>query len=304
MKIHNRMPRQWWKHPISWIGDCMEKIALIPNVLRDIGLEESKKLVQFLLERNKIILMEDRFQNESLPNVCFCSMDTMMQEAELAVVLGGDGTILDIAPQAAHYNLPVFGINLGNLGFLTQSEKGDYAILDAVFSGEYDLCSCMMLNCAILKNGQEISHFVALNDVVVSGDGYSRMVTVSASVNGTCIGTYSADGLITATAVGSTAYSLSAGGAVMHPEMDAMILTPICPHTLKARSMVIPGGDTIEIVSCPPYRSSVLVMVDGKRRHVLENDEQIRITRSNYRIRLVHTQNRNFFDVLRKKLSD
>ena len=83
----------------------MEKIALIPNVLRDIGLEESKKLVQFLLERNKIILMEDRFQNESLPNVCFCSMDTMMQEAELAVVLGGDGTILDIAPQAAHWSI-------------------------------------------------------------------------------------------------------------------------------------------------------------------------------------------------------
>ena len=161
-----------------------------------------------------------------------------------------------------------------------------------------------MLDCVILKNGRELRRFVALNDVVASGDGYSRMVTVSAAVNGTCIGTYSADGLIVATAVGSTAYSLSAGGAIMHPEMDAMMLTPICPHTLKARSTVEPGEDRVEIISCPPYRSSVIVMVDGKRRHVLEKDEQVRITRSQYRTQLINANNRNFFDVLREKLSD
>ncbi len=282
----------------------MEKIALIPNALRDIGLDETRRLAQVLCQKGKTVLMEERFRGESFPAVFFCSLEEMMESADLAVVLGGDGTILDIAPQAAQYHLPVLGINLGNLGFLSQGEKGDDALFDKVFSGDYLLRDCTMLDCSIIKNGAAANHFVALNDVVVSGDGYSRMIKVSASVNSTNIGTYSADGLIVATAVGSTAYSLSAGGAVMHPELDAMMLTPICPHTLKARSTVIPGGDTIEIVSCPPYRSSVLVMVDGKRRHVLEPEEQIRVTRSQSKLRLMYFKDRNFFDVLREKLSD
>lgn len=282
----------------------MKKIALIPNAFRDIGLEETKKLADLLVSKGKTVLMEERFRNESFLDVSFGSIETVMQHADLAVVLGGDGTILDIAPQAAHFEIPVLGINLGNLGFLTQAEKGDYAVFDAVFSGEYIVRDCMMLDCGIYKEGTQISNYVAFNDVVVSGDGYSRMIQVSASVNGTCIGSYSADGLIVATAMGSTAYSLSAGGAIMHPDMNAMILTPICPHTLKARSTVIPGDDSIELNSLPPYQSSVLVMVDGKRKHVLEANEQIRITRSHRTLKLVHFKDRNFFDVLREKLSD
>lgn len=282
----------------------MEKLAVIPNALRDIGLIETKKVVDLLIRRGKTVLMEERFRDESLNGVSFCGMDAMLETADTAVVLGGDGTILNIAPQAARHKLPLMGINLGNLGFLAQAEKGDYGIFDVLLAEDYTVLSCMMLDCVILRNGREVCRFVALNDVVASGDGYSRMVTVSAAVNGTCIGTYSADGLIVATAVGSTAYSLSAGGAIMHPEMDAMMLTPICPHTLKARSTVVPGEDRVEIISCPPYRSSVIVMVDGKRRHVLEKDEQVRITRSQYRTQLINANNRNFFDVLREKLSD
>ena len=282
----------------------MKKIALIPNVLRDLELKETRKVADFLLAQGKEVWVEERFQMESSSQIHYTSLDDLMQKADLAVVLGGDGTILDIAPQAAQNDIPVLGINLGNLGFLAQAERGDYSIFYDIFAGNYELRKCMMLDCSIVKNGDVINQFVALNDVVASGDGYSRMITVSASVNGTCIGTYSADGLITATAVGSTAYSLSAGGAIMHPEMDAMILTPICPHTLKARSMVIPSNNVIEITSCPPYRSSVLVMIDGKRRHVLEKDEQMRITRSDAQIRLIYTKDKNFFDLLREKLSD
>lgn len=282
----------------------MEKIAVIPNALRDIDLEETKKVVDFLLKRGKTVFMSKEFQGRGLQKVKFCETEFMLSSAETAIVLGGDGTILNIAPKAARYNLPLMGVNLGNLGFLAQAEKGDYEIFDVLLAGDYSVLSCMMLDCSILKGNTELRRFVALNDVVASGDGYSRMVTVSASVNGTCIGTYSADGLIVATAVGSTAYSLSAGGAVMHPEMDAMILTPICPHTLKARSTVVPGEDCIDIISCPPYRSSVTILVDGKRRHILEKDERVHITRSQFRTQLINANNRNFFDVLREKLSD
>lgn len=282
----------------------MNTIAIMPNPLRDENLSETKKLLSFLSGFGKRILMENRFKDFGLPGICFESIDKLMSETDIAVVLGGDGTILDIAPTAAKYNVPILGINLGNLGFLAQAEKGNYDIFDALFSGDYTIQNCIMLECGIIKNDMVTARFTALNDVVAFGDGYSRMINVSASVNGTNIGTYSADGLIVATAVGSTAYSLSAGGAVMHPEMDAMILTPICPHTLKARSAVVPGSDKIEIFSCPPQRTSVVVMVDGKRRHVLENDEHVCVTRSEYRTRLININKRNFFDVLREKLSD
>lgn len=282
----------------------MNSIAIIPNPQRDENLSETRKLLAFLSGCNKKILIEDKFKSYNFQNVCFSTTDVLMSKADIAVVLGGDGTILDIAPMAAKYNVPVLGINLGHLGFLAQAEKGNYDIFNSLFAGNYTIQNCIMLDCGIVKNNNVIASFTALNDVVAFGDGYSRMVNVSASVNGTNIGTYSADGLIAATAVGSTAYSLSAGGAILHPEMDAIILTPICPHTLKARSMVVPGSDKIEITPCPPLRTSVVVMIDGKRRHVLENDEHICITRSKYYTRLININNKNFFDVLREKLSD
>ena len=282
----------------------MQKVAIIPNVLRDVELMETKRIISVIQGYGKTVFMEERFKNTSLDNVVFCKMDKLMSEAEIAIVLGGDGSILNIAPDAARYDLPILGINLGNLGFLAQAEKGDYNIFEVLFSGNYSVLSCMMLDCSIVKNNEEVDRFVGLNDVVVSGDGYSKMINVSASVNNTSIGRYSADGLIVATAVGSTAYSLSAGGAIMHPAMDAMMITPICPHTLKSRATVFPGEDVIEIFSSDNNRSSVVVMVDGRRRHILDKDEHLMISRSAYRTKLVNANNRNFFDVLREKLSD
>ena len=282
----------------------MKRIAVIPNVLRDAGMIETKKIVEYLLGCNRGVIMEERFSNESISGVEFCPLEDMLKNADVAVVLGGDGTILDIAPQAAKCNLPILGINLGNLGFLAQAEKGDYSIFDILFEGKYTVLECMMINCEIIKNGEVTAEFMALNDIVVSGDGYSKMIRVLASVNGTSIGRYSADGLICATAVGSTAYSLSAGGAIMHPQIDAMIITPICPHTLKARSTIIPGDDVIEITQEEGVQTSVIVMADGRRKHVLSPDETVRITKSGYRTRLINANGRNFFDVLREKLSD
>lgn len=130
------------------------------------------------------------------------------------------------------------------------------------------------------------------------------MTNVSVAVDGTNIGSYSADGLIVATAVGSTAYSLSAGGSVLHPDLDAMIITPICPHTLRARSTVVPGSDEIWISPAKPYRSEMAIMVDGEPKGILENDEFIKITKSTYRTRLIKLGDKNFFDLLRSKLAD
>lgn len=282
----------------------MKKFAVIPNASRDIGLEETQKVLSLLKEKHCSIYMEESFREKSFSDVVFAPLEKILQEADFAVVLGGDGTLLGVAPLAAKIGIPLLGINLGHLGFLAQTEKGNYQIFDDILEGSFGLRHCTMLDCFVEQDGVLLEQFTALNDVVVSGDGYARMINISASVNGISIGRYSADGLILATAVGSTAYSLSAGGAIMHPELDAMMLTPICPHTLKARSMVISGNDCVEMMAEPPYRSSVLLMVDGKRRHDLKPNQKIRITRSRDKTILLVPPHQNFYDVLREKLSD
>lgn len=282
----------------------MKNIAVIPNDLRDIDLAETKKIIEILRGYKANIFAEKKFASRLAGGISFGTTEQILREADAAVVLGGDGTILGIAPQAAVFGVPIIGINLGNLGFLSQAEKGDYSIFKHLFNDDYSVTSCMMLDAVIVKHGVEGERFLALNEIVAAAGGASKMINVTAAVNGTNIGSYSADGLIVATAVGSTAYSLSAGGAVLHPDLDAMIITPICPHTLKARSMVVPGNDEIWISPAKPYRSEMTVLVDGETRGILENDEFIKITKSKYRTRLIKPTERNFFDVLREKLSD
>lgn len=282
----------------------MKNISVIPNDLRDIDLAETKKIIEILRGYKANIFAEKKFASRLAGGINFGTTEQILREADAAVVLGGDGTILGIAPQAAVFGVPIIGINLGNLGFLSQAEKGDYSIFKHLFNDDYSVTSCMMLDAVIVKHGVEGERFLALNEIVAAAGGASKMINVTAAVNGTNIGSYSADGLIVATAVGSTAYSLSAGGAVLHPDLDAMIITPICPHTLKARSMVVPGNDEIWISPAKPYRSEMTVLVDGETRGILENDEFIKITKSKYRTRLIKPTERNFFDVLREKLSD
>lgn len=282
----------------------LKNIAVIPNDLRDIDLAETKKIIEILRGYKANIFAEKKFASRLAGGINFGITEQILREADAAVVLGGDGTILGIAPQAAVFGVPIIGINLGNLGFLSQAEKGDYSIFKHLFNDDYSVTSCMMLDAVIVKHGVEGERFLALNEIVAAAGGASKMINVTAAVNGTNIGSYSADGLIVATAVGSTAYSLSAGGAVLHPDLDAMIITPICPHTLKARSMVVPGNDEIWISPAKPYRSEMTVLVDGETRGILENDEFIKITKSKYRTRLIKLTEGNFFDVLREKLSD
>lgn len=282
----------------------MKKIVVIPNELRDENLNETKKVVEILKGYGADILAEDQHRTKLGDDVEYGNPEQIFKSADAAVVLGGDGTILGVAQTAAKYGVPIVGINLGNLGFLTQAEKGEYDIFEHMFSGNYRVESCMMLDAVVVKQGVEGEKFLALNDIVASAAGESKIINVSTAVNGTNIGTYLADGMIVATAVGSTAYSLSAGGAILHPDLDAMIITPICPHTLKARSTVVPGNDEIWIRPAEPYRSDMSIMVDGKAVGILEQGEFIKITKSKYRTRLIKPESRNFFDVLREKLSD
>lgn len=287
----------------------MKKIAVIPNPLKDTGYIETRKIIEYISSFNCDVFIESIHKESLKPaisdRVKFAARRELFSESELIIALGGDGTIIEAAVEAAEYSVPIVGINMGTLGFLTQIETENYAALKDIIDGKFSVNECTMLDIDIVsESGEIVKSCRALNDLIISGSSH-KMINTSTFINGTCMGRYSADGIIVSTAIGSTAYSLSAGGAIMHPEVDAMIITPICPHTLKARSTVIPGSSTVEIIQTPPYRTKAVVNADGNVIYeISDSKEIIRIKKSEYTTLLVKLENTNFFDILRNKLSD
>ncbi len=281
----------------------MQKIAVIPNEYRDPSLTETKRVAERIQSYGKTVLLDKRLSAKMGSGFLYGTLEEIMGETDAAVVLGGDGTILKIAPCAARNNVPLVGINFGNLGFLSQAEKGDDAIFEDLFSGNFTVRQTMMLSARVLKGGKESANYLALNDVVISNQDYSRMVHLNLSIDGAKANSYYADGTIIATPTGSTAYSLSAGGPIVQPGMDAMVITPICPHTLSTRAMVIAGSQTVEVSTSPPYRVAAVMTVDGRKAQVLDEDEVVEITRSQYRTSLIQLPGSNFFEILRRKLA-
>jgi len=234
--------------------------------------------------------------------------DELTRRAEVLVVFGGDGTILHAARQSAPGGIPILGINLGGFGFL--AEVHDRAVDEAllrVLEGDYSVDERMMLQAQVCReDGGTAEHVVrqllALNDVVVTKSGYARLLRIRTDVNNDHLATHHADGLIVATPTGSTAYSLSAGGPILHPALDAIVLTPICAHTLNGRSVVLAGGEAITVRVEPTGAASVLT-VDGQEGEPLEPDDVVRIARAPCRTRLVRLGRTGFYRLLQTKLS-
>ena len=225
---------------------------------------------------------------------------------QVLVVLGGDGTILRAARTAAPHGIPILGVNLGGFGFLAEvsNEKVGDALV-RLLEGDYHTDERMMLRAQILRNGRAAQELLALNDFVVTKSGYARILRVRTEVNGEHLATHLADGLIVATPTGSTAYSLSAGGPIVHPDVDVIVLTPICAHTLNARAVVVSGADVIQIrvqpVGAPP--PPAVLTVDGQEGFPLEPDDEVRVERSPHRARLIRLGRDGFYSRLRAKLS-
>lgn len=280
----------------------MKSISVIPNTRKDFDLKETHKLVSLLNEFGKEVIVDKNLDFKHKELVREVESDKLSQ-ADLIVVLGGDGTILNIAESAAENNTPILGINLGNLGFLSQSEEISKEMFDDVFSGKYSIRECMMLRATVYENEEKKEEFTALNDVVLKGE-MSRMVNIKLDVDGTNTNNYPADGVIIATATGSTAYSLSAGGAIVHPELDAIMITPICPHTLKARCMIVPDNKVVEVSFREPYRNNPVLSVDGKRTYILDENDYVRVVKSNHKVKFINLNKRSFFDIVREKIAD
>jgi len=231
---------------------------------------------------------------------------TLATDVDMVLVLGGDGTLIGMADRIAEAgaDTPVLGVNFGSLGFLTEVTLPElYRSLEHAVNGRAHIEERMMLRATTSLDGQVLSRAMALNDAVVTKTARSRMLDLSVYVGDDFVTRVRADGLIIATPTGSTAYNLAAGGPVLHPEMDAMVLNPICPFTLSNRPLVVPGSEHIDVVVEETKRTGVMLTVDGQETFILQADDRVSFTHSDRRALIYTPEYLGFYEVLREKLN-
>jgi NAD+ kinase len=222
-------------------------------------------------------------------------------QVDVLLVLGGDGTLLSVARLVGDLGVPILGVNLGGLGFLTAFTLDElFPALEALLQGGLVVEERVTLGARVTRQGERLSEYAALNDVVITKSAMSRIITLSVSVEGQFATGYRADGLIVSTPTGSTAYSLSAGGPIVFPTMDAMVLTPICSHTLTNRPIVLPGTQALEVTLLSDQ--DVMLTLDGQVGFALKRADTVEIHRAAARTRLLRGPQKHFFGVLRAKL--
>ncbi|WP_372366267.1 NAD(+)/NADH kinase [Candidatus Uabimicrobium sp. HlEnr_7] len=272
----------------------MEKFAIVA----DFSKSEVRKAVRAFQSSDTPIKLVDCFEKpEQLDNTIISQ-----KKIEGIIVFGGDGFILSTARQL-EAPIPVVGINFGKVGFLTEVSVNELPqCISKIVSGEFVIKKRIMLHCEVIRDGKVINETVALNDGVIKNIA-SRMICCQIKVNDEEMCTYGGDGVIISTPVGSTAYSMSAGGPVLTPNMCAIVITPICPHTLTMRPVIIPSDNVIEICFYPPYPGGCIFTADGQVYFDIHEHDIIRIKQAERCFHILNTGNRNFFDVLKEKFS-
>lgn len=226
----------------------------------------------------------------------------LAEDLDLLVTLGGDGTMIGAARFVGDRQIPVLGINFGFLGYLTEFTLNElFTALEGLPEGNFHLDQRMLLDVKLTRGGREIESHRALNDAVISSGAPVRMIEVESLINGMFVNSFRADGMIVATPTGSTAYSLSAGGPIVHPSMSAILLTPICPHLLSNRPVVVPGDSVVDLYFRRP-KEELMLTIDGQVSIHLMYGDQVTVQRSQTTFDLIRPTNRNYFEVLRTKL--
>src|SRR5215470_11990730 len=223
-------------------------------------------------------------------------------QSDLLLVLGGDGTLLSAAREAAPHGIPILPINLGSLGFLTSFTLQElYPALEETLAGRLAASERVMLHAALMRDGKTLDDQLVLNEVVINKGALARMIEVRLSINTDFVCRYRADGLIVATPTGSTAYSLSAGGPIVHPNVESIIVTPICPHTLSDRPIVVDDKCCVELKLTGPAES-VYLTLDGQKGVQMQSGDKVRIFRAEERLKLIQPKRKSYYEILRSKL--
>lgn len=282
----------------------MRLVALVIHTEKPLAVLSGRSIIAWLEQRSfRVVLTPAGAAKLDRPDLTVPEGEAW-GEAELLIVLGGDGTLIRAVNMVAPYGVPVMGINTGRLGFLTAIENGEVLQhLEEILEGRSVIEERMMLTAQVERDGQVLMAAAALNDAVISKGPRARMVHLGVSVGETAVARYPADGVIVATPTGSTAYSLSAGGPIVEPTVDCLLITPICPHTISSRSIIVGGAErvTVTVVESP---SEVGLSADGSDPFPLQQGDRVHISRAAYTARLVRRESYRFYDVLRQKLAD
>ena len=232
---------------------------------------------------------------------CGLAREQVGEGAQLLIVLGGDGTLLAAARALAGRDVPIFAVNVGGLGFLTAIPVDElFPELERAFHNEHRIAARRMLHCELIRKDRVMGEYEALNDAVLTKAAMARMIDIETHVDAHFVCTYKADGLIVATPTGSTAYSLSAGGPIIFPAVDALCITPICPHTLTNRPVLVPGSSSIQMINLS--QDSTFLTIDGQIGEPLEYGDRVTCRASVNSVKLIRPPRMLFFDVLRAKL--
>jgi len=277
-------------------------VGIACKPIRQVICEVVPPLITWLRERNIEPLLDSETQACLDPRVPGIPRESLGERVDLLVVLGGDGTLLSAARALHGHSVPILAVNLGALGFLTSVTLDElYPVLEQAIAGKQNLSERMMLESEVFRDGKAPERQRALNDAVVTKSALARMLDFDVYVERHHVGRYRADGLIVATPTGSTAYSLAAGGPIIHPDLDAFVITPICPHMLTNRPLVIPGAARVE-VDFSAAEEAVYLTLDGQIGLELASTDRVAITKSASRVKLVRPPNKTYYEILRNKL--
>lgn len=272
-------------------------IGILGNNLRDQNGEFRKSVEELLKIKGINLLFSEEIFNQSL------EPEKLTERLDFVICIGGDGTFLNVARRFYRHNIPILGINHGSLGFLTNVERADTEFaIDRILEGKYETQIRMMLEGSVYRDGQLLYQDTALNDIVIKNDINSKIIHVKTYYDDLLIDNYPGDGLIVCTPTGSTAYSLSCGGPIVDPNTDQIIITPICPHILFARSVVTPGHRTIRAVIDESEDFECVVKFDDKEAFTLRGRDEIIYKKAGSNVKIIAVSKVNFFDVLRDKL--
>ena len=279
----------------------MKNLLVFAKRAKPMQTEDVKKISEFLHTYPCKIYIDI----PDIPETEFLEeLEIVSDSADALVVLGGDGSLIGVARKFAKYGKPILGINLGRLGYLVELEKHDIEALKCLFDENYRTEERIMLHTTVYRNEKAVFETDALNDVVVAKGTVSRMIHLTVTADNQFVYRYDADGLVVATPTGSTAYSMSAGGTVVSPELNVFLLTPICPHTFSAKPIIVSDKQVIRVETEAVNQSSAVLTADGQESFELQTGDVVEIKKSAFSTKLIRLTERNFFHILKHKLEE
>jgi len=285
----------------------MKRIGIITKQNKPEAIPIVRNLVEWFQPKKIEVYIEEEMKDLFSPPLSRSHLNSIEREeipihVEMIIVLGGDGTLLSVARLVGAREIPILGVNLGGLGFLTEITLEElYRVLERVIQEDFITDERVVLHAAVIRRRERLAEFIVLNDAVINKGALARIIDLETAINGEYLTTFKSDGLIISTPTGSTAYNLSAGGPIVYPSLHCIIITPICPHTLTNRPIMIPDDVEIRAV-LKTKQQEVILTLDGQQGFPLEFEDVVEVRKAEGRILLIKSPYRHYFEVLREKL--